>query len=253
MKETRKLIIDAHCHVGETPHYRQTVEDLLRQMDANGVDHAVIVGSGRHITVENEEGNRLIASAVRFHPDRLYGFACVNPWYGPKAVEELKRAVSDGLVGLKLHPAMQGYWANDPLVDPVVDAAVALGIPIYIHSGTPVFSLPLQIVDLAERHPEGRFIMGHMGGADFYVDVPASAKQAENLFYETSLTCHVAYVDEIVSQAGAHRVLFGSDSPTSQQAAELLKVRMAALTEDQRNQILGGNVLTLLARPGRRE
>ncbi len=244
------MIVDAHCHLGETPHYKQTAEDLLRQMDANGVDRAVIVGSGRHIVVENEAGNRFIAETVRRYRDRFYGFACVNPWSGEKAIAELQRGVADGLVGLKLHPSMQGYWANDPIVEPVIQAAIELRLPIYIHSGTPVFSLPLQIVELAEKYSTGTFIMGHMGGADFYVDVPSSAKRAPNLYYETSLTCHVGYVDEIVAQAGHRRVIFGSDSPTSQQAAELLKVRLARMTEAQRRDVLGENFLQLLASTG---
>ncbi len=246
------MIIDAHCHIGETLHYNQTAEDLLIQMDANGIDRAVICGSGRHIVVENEEGNRLIADTVRNYTDRFYGFASVNPWYGEKAVTELRRAIDSGLVGLKLHPAMQGYPANDPIVDSIIAVAVELGLPIYIHSGTPVFSLPLQIVELAQRYPQGKFIMGHMGGADFYVDVPSSAHRAKNIFYETSLTCHVGYVDEIVLQAGHHRVIFGSDSPTSQQATELLKIQLAKLGDLERANVLGKNFLKLLSEPAER-
>jgi predicted TIM-barrel fold metal-dependent hydrolase len=240
------MIVDAHCHIGETPHYKQTAEDLLREMDANGVGRSAICASGRHITVDNEEGNRLVAEAVRKYHGRFYGFAAVNPWYGEKAIIELRRAVDDGLVGLKLHPSMQGYHAHDPLADPVVAAATELDLPIYIHSGTPVFSLPLQIVELAQRHPEAKIIMGHMGGADFYVDVPSSAHFATNVFYETSLTCHVGYVDEIIARAGHERILFGSDSPTSQQSAELLKIRLSKLTDEERADVLGGNFLRLL-------
>ena len=103
------MIVDAHCHIGETSHYRQSAEDLLRQMDDNGVNRAVICAAGRHIVVNNEEGNRLIEATVRMYPDRFYGFACVNPWYGERAVNELHRAIESGLVGLKLHPSMQGY------------------------------------------------------------------------------------------------------------------------------------------------
>ena len=244
------MIVDAHCHIGETPHYRQLPEDLLRQMDTNGVDRAVIVGAGRHITVDNEEGNRYVAAAVRSYPERFYGFACVNPWYGERAVRELHRALDDGLVGLKLHPSMQGYWAHDPLAYPVVEAAIERNVPIYVHSGTPVYSLPLQIIELAQLYPQGTFIMGHMGGADFYVDVPSSAHRRANVHYETSLTCHIGYVDEIVARAGHERVLFGSDSPTSQQAAELLKIRLAILTDAQRQDVLGANLLRLLGIEG---
>ena len=240
------VIIDAHCHIGRGLHYHREVADLLHEMDENNVDRAIICASGSHIVVDNREGNDMVAAAVADHPDRLIGFACVNPWYGERACEELRRAAGVGLVGLKLHPAMQGYHAHESLAWPIMETAIDMNLPVYIHSGTPMYSLPLQIVELAMQFPRARIIMGHMGGADFYLDVPSSAHLATNIFYETSLTCHVGFVDEIVNVAGHHRVLFGSDSPTSQQAAELRKIELANLSPSQRADVLGNNVADLL-------
>src|SRR5690348_4304802 len=124
-------------------------------MDANGVERAVICPMGAHLVVHNRDGNDLIAASVQDQPDRFIGFATVNPWYGSAALEELDRAVDHlGLVGLKLHPPLQGFEADDDLVFPVLERAIAHGVPIYIHSGTPVSSLPLQILEVAARYPE---------------------------------------------------------------------------------------------------
>jgi len=58
--------------------------------------------------------NDHIASAVRAHPDVFIGFAGVDPWKGRLAVDEARRAREVlGLRGLKLHPGLQKFAAND--------------------------------------------------------------------------------------------------------------------------------------------
>ena len=68
-----------------------------------------------------------------------------------------------------------------------------------------MLALPLQLLELATRYPEVPFIAGHMGGADFYVDAPLSLPRAENIWLETSLSCHAGYVGEAVEAGGARR------------------------------------------------
>jgi predicted TIM-barrel fold metal-dependent hydrolase len=119
-------LYDAHCHVGEGVHYRLSPEQLLAQMDALGIERAVLVPADRFIAVDNRAGNDLLLEATGRWPDRFWGFATVNPWYGGRAVQELQRAIEAGLVGLKLDPVLQGYMLCDPLVHPVIEAAIDL-------------------------------------------------------------------------------------------------------------------------------
>jgi uncharacterized protein len=241
------MVIDAHAHIGETPYVHRTEDDLLREMDAAGVDRAVICPLGAHLAVRNREGNDLMAGAVRRHPDRFTGFLSVNPWWGPDALAELDRAAGElELAGLKLHPVVQGFHVDDDVALPVIERAIERALPIYIHSGTPVVALPMAILALADRYPEGRFILGHMGGADFFVDIPMSFGRAHNVWVETSLTCHAGYVGDAIAQLGPDRVLFGSDSPSSAMASELTKIRVLGLPDEQLRQVLGGNVAGLL-------
>ncbi|HWK26596.1 MAG TPA: amidohydrolase family protein [Solirubrobacter sp.] len=245
------MIIDAHAHIGSTPYVTQTVEDLLRELDAAAVDRAVVCPMGAELAVRNRDGNDRMAAAMRAHPDRLTGFATVNPWWEAEALTELERAVTQlGLPGLKLHPVLQGFQIDDDLVLPVVERAIELGVVIYVHTGTPVLALPLQLLELASRYPEGKFIAGHMGGADFYVDVPLSFPRADNVWLETSLSPHAAYVEEALTTVGAERMLFGSDSPTSRIASELFKIGLLELAPEVEAQVLGGNAHALLESVG---
>ena len=232
------MIVDAHCHISEEGAKRQSLEELLREMDRLDVAKAVLSPGDREIAVLNDAGNRRIAEAVASHPERLAGMAVANPWFGDEALAVLTRARDEGLRGLKLHPPLQGFQLSDELVDPLIRFAGDAGWPVYCHTGTPICAEPLQLTELARRHPDVTFIMGHMGWSDLAYDTFNAASMAQNIFLETShMVC--AGVEQAVGAFGAARVLFGSDSPVSTLEAELAKFALADLTEEDRGHVLG--------------
>jgi len=241
-------IVDAHCHIGQGRFKRLTATQLLAEMDARGVDQAVVCPVEEYITVFNREGNDYILRAVKEHPDRLIGFATVNPWYGEGAIKELRRAVNEGLRGLKLHSALQGYFINDDLVYPVIEAAAELGIPVYFHTGTPIYALPLQLRYLAADFPEVDFIMGHAAYADFWLDLLPAARGLTNIYIETSLRASTQMLQSAVDDLGPHRIMFGSDSPASSIKVELAKIEALDLDAKAREMVLGGTILSVLKR-----
>ena len=239
-------IIDAHCHIGEGRYKRLTASELIALMDENDIEKAVVCPVEEHITVYNREGNDYILQAVKEHPDRLIGFATVNPWYGDRAVEELRQAIGEGLRGLKLNSTLQGYFINDELVYPLIEIAQELDIPVYFHTATPIFSLPLQLADLAGEFPEVRFIMGHAAASDFWIDAAPAAKMHDNIFIESSLRSGSAVLRNLVDELGAERLMFGSDTPCSTMAVELAKIDSLELSPANKEMVLAGTVLKVL-------
>jgi uncharacterized protein len=240
------MIIDAHCTIGFGRHIRFSAADLVQKMDQAGIDRAVIGPVNEHITVYNREGNQYIHEAVSRFSGRLIGFATANPWYGPPAVDELRRAFDDGLRGLTLNTALQGYFIHDELVHPLIHVAAEYQAPVYFHTATPIFALPFQLAELARCFPQVNFIMGHLGAADFWTDVVPAASQSPNIYLETSLRSGIATIRNAVKAVGAGRVLFGSSAPESEPEIELAKLRLVELPPDQERQVLGNNMLRLL-------
>jgi predicted TIM-barrel fold metal-dependent hydrolase len=158
----------------------------------------------------------------------------------------LRRAhEQDGLAGLLLHPILQGFEANDPLVFPLVEAALAPGMPVYVTGGAPYLAMPYKIADLAGRYPEGRFILGHAGW-DFHFDVPYCLEACPNLWAETSKN-GLANLEALARKFGASRLLFGSDLPFSSYAGEIEKIRLLpGLSDAAREAIFSGNARRLL-------
>jgi predicted TIM-barrel fold metal-dependent hydrolase len=240
-------IIDVHSRVGPAQAGEsRSVEAALREMDACGVARAWICPTDPYVAVRNVEGNDFIARAVREHPDRFVGCAVANPWYGDDALSELRRATDLGLRALFLHPPVQGFQLSNPLVDDLVSLAIRYGMTVYAHTGTPVCAEPFQLAALAGRHGRGKFIMGHMGFADFWYDAAEAAAIAPNVWLETSLMD-----GDVISQAlrklGANRLVFGSDAPVSAVDIEVEKIRYLEATGQDIERILCDNAKELLA------
>ncbi len=238
-------IYDAHCHLGRGLDYTVTADSLLEEMDACGVERAVIVPADRQIAVANREGNEAVLEAMGRHPDRLTAFCTANPWFGAAAVEEVKRAFDLGAAGLKLHPVLQGFQIIDPVARPVVEAAVDGRKPVYFHTGTAVASSPFQLSELCLRYPEGRFIMGHAAYSDYWNDVVFAYKAAPNIFVETST--HLPVVIRILIEAvGTERVLYGSNHPLNAMGLEVEKISRYVASPADLDKVFASNLEKLL-------
>ncbi|UCD29059.1 MAG: amidohydrolase family protein, partial [Planctomycetota bacterium] len=147
-------IIDCHCHLGTGIRKRVSAEELLRQMDDANVARAVICTVDQFVAVKNRTGNDEIIAAVRNWPERFWGLAAVNPWFGDQAVKELIRCLESGLLGLKLNSHLQGFVLSDPLVHPLLEVCRNHGALVYAHTCTPITAEPFELSELARTFPE---------------------------------------------------------------------------------------------------
>lgn len=185
----------------------------LAHMDRVGIDVQVVShGNGSPSTLAHPEAvdlcrrvNDDLAAQIAEHPDRFRGFATL-PLHDPAAAaDELRRCVGDlGFVGALIAGSYDGLFLDDERFDPVLAAAEAVDLPIYVHPGLPgaavsqqyyagnwpasvqiMFSGPafgwhaeagVHIVRLIlsgalDRHPELKLLSGHWGElAAFYLE-----------------------------------------------------------------------------------
>ena len=79
-----------------------------------------------------------LAAAVKAHPDRFAGFATPGMKEPAAAVKELERCVTElGFKGLLLNGTTDGKFMDAPEFFPVLEAAQALGVPLYLHPAPP--------------------------------------------------------------------------------------------------------------------
>jgi len=238
-------IIDSHCHLGNGIETKISIKDLLRSMDKAKVTKAIICPVDQFLALKNKEGNEFIINAVKKHRDRLIGFGTVNPWYLNEARKEIKRFLDAGMQGIKFHPVKQGFLLTDPVVLPLLEMINRHHLTVYVHTGTPVMAMPLQLVNLAKKFPSIKFIMGHGAYSDFWYDVIPSMKLVKNVFLETS------YIDgglirNVVSEVGVKRLCFGSDFPYCPMEIEIEKIKVLGLKKEDESVIFHGTISKLL-------
>jgi predicted TIM-barrel fold metal-dependent hydrolase len=152
------------------------------------------------------------------------------------------------MVGVKLWVARR---ALDKELDPIVARAAELKAPILQHTWLKANgnltseSTPLDLVDLAKRHPTATLICGHSGG-DWQLGLRA-IRATTSLYTETGGSDPTSgFMEFAVKELGADRVLYGSDAGGRSFASQLGKVQGADVSDEAKKKILGENLKRLL-------
>ena len=108
-----------------------------------------------------------------------------QPWYGTRRRRAPPRAVETGLGRADAPPAAAGIHAGrHARRTPSRGSPSELGLPVYVGTGKPVQSLPLQLTEVARRFPKVNFMMGHMGHTDFWIEAIPAAAAVPNIYAE---------------------------------------------------------------------
>lgn len=151
------------------------VETLVADLDAAGVDRAVVMtlGSvplGGHDPSLAED----VADWCRRYPDRLIGMLTADPLGGHAEAARIRRDVRRlGLCGVKLLPSYSHLAINDPRLWPIYEAVSEVDAPIVVHTGwcavprgrTLAHDHPLLAEDILADFPSLRLIIAHCGFA----------------------------------------------------------------------------------------
>jgi uncharacterized protein len=242
------VIVDFHTHVDEAEAFGwiDPPEKLVPLLDEAGIDKAACM-TYVDLPGSNPDALEYLAEAVSRFPDRLIGFARLNPSYRREAREALGRAVSElGFRGVKLHPTTTlAHPADEPTVT-LLRQAAELKVPVLFHCGDDPYTTPQAIAAGARRAPDTAVVLGHMGGYFHVDDAIAMAERHPNLYLETSAMPYPRKIAEAVERVGAERVVFGSDGPGCNPALEVQKIRMLGLGHDVEGLLLGRNAARLL-------
>lgn len=241
------MIIDAYNNVwqaGGTSDYltaeSYTPEDMMRSMDAAGVDMAVGCSLGQMVD------NSFIAETMRKYPKRIIGFGQVNP-RALDAVEAINQCAKElGLKGLKLHPTMHGYhFADHGLLDPIFDAADKNKLVILVNALDDPFCAPLSIEEISKNFPKVPVLIAHMGTIWNVNEAILVAKRNPNIYLETSgsqlIDVKLAY-----RGVGAGQIVMGTDWPGSDFDLERAKIARAIPSAADRELVEGKNLAGLL-------
>jgi len=148
------------------------VEALIEDMDEAGIDKSVCLALDFGVLCRQDpeisiwRANEYIAEAQSRYPDRIIGFAGVDPLRGQEAIRLLETAVKEwGLKGVKV--IQSHFWVSDPSVQAFMSKIHELGIPALIHAGsdpTPFairYGNPEGIDTLSLWYPNMKMVAAH--------------------------------------------------------------------------------------------
>jgi hypothetical protein len=229
-------VIDAHVTLGQEHPLALEAGELLHRMDAHGIEHAIARPMGAELVVDNRVGNDRVLQAG----PRISGLVTANPWYGSRALDELKRCRQAGAVGLFLHPSRQGFMPIEPVVAPLLEFAAEADWPVMFHTGTYVHSDVLAVAEIARAYPQTQFILGCGGFADMWFEIPGAIRDVPNLWLETSHTLGDG-IRCVLKTTGSKRVLFGSGEPSNRYAAAINTLENLALDDETKRAVFRDN------------
>jgi predicted TIM-barrel fold metal-dependent hydrolase len=240
------MIIDSHTHVDKFGWY-DPPETIIRLMNEAGIDKSIIMTYGDAPDVEGSI--EYIAEAAQKYPDRLIGYARMNPRRGEEAHRLFQKAMEQyGFKGLKLHPVGNLCHPAEPETIELIRLARRYNAPVLFHCGDEELTLPLQIEQAAEACPDATIIMGHMGGYFHWKDAIRAAERCENIVLDTSALPYPQAIEEAVQRIGSSRVLYASDGPGCDPRIEVHKVRMANLAPQDEEAVFHRSIEAILDR-----
>lgn len=250
------MIIDGHAHITKEDYGCSSL--LLEQLKEAKIDKAVLVPGGmmdvRKITryiIGKEKitpikpPNYIVEKLIKEQPDKFYGFYCVNPNEGEKVIEELKNAVDNGFIGLKLAPQVHNFSLTSNVVLKLAELCGELNIPFYTHVVFSPAASTQKVGYLAKTFPKTKFILGHMGFGPADIDAIDFAKQNENMFLETSQGSYLI-LKQALEKLGSKKLIFGSEFPMYHPHVSLDNIFRLKCSEDERDDILYKNILNII-------
>jgi aminocarboxymuconate-semialdehyde decarboxylase len=230
--------------------------------------------------------NDHIAAMVAEAPTRFAGMGTLPLSAPDKAVTEATRCVEElGLRGFQIDSRVGSRELSDAAFDPVWARVAKLNVPLFIHplgfsDGArlgPFFMVntvgqPLEEViainhlifgGILDRHPDLKVVVAHGGGYfpsylgrvdhawkvrpevhRLCADAPSTYMR--RMFFDTCVF-NTTEVEALVAQAGAERVMLGSDYPFDMGDTNPVALVESCMTldEDQRNLILGNAAAAL--------
>lgn len=231
-----------------TAHYDGTIAGLVREMDRTGVDVSVI----QPVATKAAQVTAINDWAAAQASERIIPFGAMHPDLDDPAAE-VARMRRMGLRGFKMHPEHQSFSPDEPRLDAVYAAAAAHGMIVLFHAGADVIhptvhGTPESFAAVIDRHPDLTAILAHLGGFREWRGV-AEHLAGRDVWLDTAYTPGNLPDEEFVALVRAHgvdRVLFGSDGPWTDAAAEMEHLRSLPLSSRELEDILGGNACRLL-------
>jgi predicted TIM-barrel fold metal-dependent hydrolase len=261
------MIVDFHTHafpdalapramktlLAEAPQVRAyldgTVADLLRSMDRCGIETSVVCC----IATKPEQFEPILRWCAQIRSERLIPFPSVHP-ADLACAEVIRRIRAEGFLGVKLHPFYQDFFADEDRMLRFYEEVSRQDLLLVMHTGYDIAfprirrADPEKLLRIHEMFPALKLVTTHLGAWQQWEEVERFLIGRE-IYMEVSFALDDVGPERARDMLTRHPdgyVLFGTDSPWTDQAATLALVEKLNLPAGRQRKILADNALSLL-------
>jgi predicted TIM-barrel fold metal-dependent hydrolase len=226
-----------------------TLGDLLESMDRSGIGKSVVCC----IATRPEQFESIFEWCKEVRSERLILFPSIHP-KDPECIERIGHVKAAGFKGIKLHPYYQDFCADDERLYEMYGKLCEEDLMVVMHTGYDIAfprirrADPGRLVKVKGAFPELKLITTHLGAWEQWEEA-REVLIGKEIYMEISfafdyLTAETAR--EMIMEHPEEYVLFGTDSPWTDQEKTLLQLKKLGLPEKKLARILSGNAESLL-------
>ncbi len=241
----RQIVNHENYIVKEKVNEPKNAEELLAEMDFNGIDRAVVYHSAM-VDVSPSYGNAEIAAECAKEPERLIPSLAVLPSiYNPEfTVEKIDEKMREcGAYSLRAYPAENRFMLDAVTCGDLLDYLIARSIPLYL---SPAFGWEY-IFAVMKEFPALKIVITNYGlwGSDGYFYPLVNAYK--NVYIDTSDFQEIRGLEAFVNKFGSERLLFGTNYPMDNMGGPLATLVGAKIPLRDKENIAYKNIERMMA------
>jgi predicted TIM-barrel fold metal-dependent hydrolase len=240
--------LQSHCDV--KARLDGKLSSLLASMDSCGIEKSVVCS----IATKPSQFEPIFKWSRTIGSDRIIPLPSIHPDDG-KCIEQISQIKAAGFKGIKMHPFYQDFFLDEPKMLPIYEKISNENLFLMMHTGFDIaFDRirrcdPAKIFYVTGKFPNLKLITTHLGSWEDWSEVQRLLI-GRPIYMEISMT--LDYIDSEIAKNmllahPAEYLLFGTDSPWTNQQNTLQLLKNLGLGQERENLILRENAMRLLS------
>ncbi len=230
-------------------HLDGKISSLLSSMDRCGIEKSVVCS----IATKPTQFDSILKWCKKIRSERIIPFPSFHP-DDPKFADRISEIKNEGFKGIKFHPYYQKFSLDEERLFPIYEKTCKENLILVTHTGFDIAFPPIKIADpskisnVIEKFPSLKLVTTHLGAWKQWEEVEKYLL-GKQIYMEISFSLEFLYneaVKNIISNHPPEYILFGTDSPWTDQKKTLSLLKDLHLGEVKEKLILRENAVNLL-------
>lgn len=225
------------------------LSSLIASMDRAGIEKSLVCS----IATRPSQFEPILQWSAEIRSDRIIPLLSVHP-ADPGYAEKIKIVKGEGFKGIKMHPFYQEFDMDEDRMLRIYEILCKENLLITMHTGHDIAfprirrADPAKILKVSEQFPDLKLVTTHLGSWEQWQEVE-EILAGKPVYMELSFSLEYLQsnpIRDILRKHPREYLLFGTDSPWTDQAATINLFRGLQLGDETESAVLKDNAARLL-------